>query len=197
MAIVRHSSHRWWFALVALTAATLATACASAGEMPGKGGHALARDIAVGVSVTACAVEPAFDKGRIVTPLRPAAQACSGPWVRPHAISHTTNGCPVPRRSDGVEASAASRVGADRMAAGARSDGHSTLRPGRRSRLGIDAEDWEDRIDGDDDTELPVRVWFRDIGRSIHDLILPEWNARVALINSPSAPIPSLQPLRC
>jgi hypothetical protein len=67
------------------------------------------------------------------------------------------------------------------------------LDKGRR----IDAEDWEDRIDEDDDSDLPVRVWFRDMVRCLHDLIVPECDSRFPFINPPSAPSHLSQHLRC
>ena len=152
MAIVRRSRHQWWVFLATMAGAMLAIADASASEMGGKGGRAVACGITGSVSVTCSPEGLVLDKGR---------------------------------------------VGVDRLAGGARSDGRSTLRVGRRPRLRIDAEDWEDRIDEDDDSDLPVRVWLRDMVRCLHHLIVPECNSRFPGTSASSAPSHLSQHLRC
>jgi hypothetical protein len=90
-----------------------------------------------------------------------------------------------------------SRVGAQRFSPGAQSDERPTLRLGRRPRLRIDAEVWGDRIEEDDDSDLPVRAWFLDMVRCSHDVIVPKCNARFPFINAHSAFSRLSQQLRC
>jgi hypothetical protein len=125
------------------------------------------------------------------------ASACEMGDNRGCLVAHDVKRASVSRLSNGALDSLPSRSGINCVSAGARSDGRSTLRSGRRSRLRFDAEDWEDPIDGDDDTDLPARVGFRNMVRYIRDPILPEGDARAALIGSPSALFPSSHPLRC
>jgi len=61
----------------------------------------------------------------------------------------------------------------------------------------FDDEYLEDRTDGDDETELPVRAWIRDFLGYVHDLILAEGDLRFAFNDTPLAPSPSYQRLRC
>lgn len=121
-----------------------------------------------------------------------ALQNCMGPWADRFAVSNTGDGRSAVGRSDGVDDRVPGRFGAD----GARSDDLSTIRTGRSSRLGFDAEDTEDRTDGDDDTDVPVRAWFRDMVRAT-DAIPASSDARSGLIDTPSVSSPSYQPLRC
>jgi len=181
MAIVRRSRHRWWVSLVTLAGALLATADASASEMGANG-----RAVACGITGSGC--ETRSPEGLVLD------SRCADAI----AVCFTADGCAAARLSDGDQLETASgRVGLHRLADGARSDARLTLRVGRRPRLRIDAEDWDDRIDEDDDSDVPVRVWLRDMVRCLHDLIVPECNSRFPFIKAPSAPSHLSQHLRC
>jgi hypothetical protein len=198
MTIVRRSSHRWWISLVTIAGAMATPADASAREMGCKGTCDLARGMTRRVSETRSPEGLVLEQGRSVTPLRMAAQACSGPWADAFAMPHAASRCADAGRKRGIERKTGpSGVGIDRSASNARSDGRSTLRLGRRARLRIDAEDWEDRFEEDDDSDLPVRVWLRDIVRCSHELIVPECNSRFPSINTRSAFWRLSQQLRC
>jgi hypothetical protein len=81
---------------------------------------------------------------------------------------------------------------------GPRPDGRSTLRPGRRSRLRFDAEEWDDRCEGDDDdTELPTEASLRGAVRCLHHLIPVQADCRPVGTATPSPRLSSRQPLRC
>jgi hypothetical protein len=100
-------------------------------------------------------------------------------------------------RSPEGQMTGTSRVGAQRFSPGAQSDERPTLRVGRHARLRIDAEVWGDRIEEDDDSDLPVRAWFRDMVRCSHEVIVPKCNSRFPFINAHSSFSRLSQQLRC
>jgi hypothetical protein len=125
-----------------------------------------------------------------------AVQTCLDPWADPFAIPNAAGACTAARRSDGVHNSVPGRVVVDPLAGGAGSVGRSTMRPARSSRLNFDAEDWDDRTDGDDDTDVPVRGWLRDMVRAT-DEISADSDSRSELIDTPTVSSPLYQRLRC
>jgi hypothetical protein len=199
MACVVRSLHPWWVPLVSVIVVMLAPAGASSHEMAAKAvvastsrGEAVAklaaqvsRDIlpcGAYVPVGSAATEGAarLCAGRIPVPGQPerhlAAQLC----------------CKCARES------VPDRAAAVHSAGGCRSEGKSTLRSGRRSRLRFAAEEWEDRVDEDDDTELPVRVSIRDMVWHVYHVNPVDAHGQFALIDPLCSP-PSLagRPLRC
>ena len=70
------------------------------------------------------------------------------------------------------------------------------MRPSRSSHLRFDAEEWNDQADGDDDTDVPVRAWFRDKVRGT-DVIPAGGGSRSSEIDPPSVSSASYQRLRC
>jgi len=181
MAIVPRLLRRSWVALLAFAGSMPATANASAHEMAGSGRSAVARGISTAerragsADGRACS-SPSADK--FVLPHGPAVQAGSQSG---HCVHD----------SDPV------RVESGAPACGARPDRGSTLRPGKRPRLRFDAEDWENRDDEDDDTDMPTGAWFRDMVRCVHVLVPPEGHSRSAGIAPPSSSPHWLQRLRC
>jgi hypothetical protein len=125
-----------------------------------------------------------------------AVQACLGPWADPFSMPDTADSCPVVRRQGGVHDTVPSHVEADHRAVGASSRDRSTMRPSRSSHLRFDAEAWNDRADGDDDTDVPVRAWFRDMVRGT-DVIPAGGGSRSSEIDPPSVSSASYQRLRC
>jgi hypothetical protein len=75
--------------------------------------------------------------------------------------------------------------------------GRSTQQMDRCARLRIDAELWEDRIDEDDDSDLPARFWFREMVRSLHDLIVCKCGSRIPFNSAHSTFSRLSQQLRC
>jgi hypothetical protein len=88
-----------------------------------------------------------------------------------------------------------SEFDADRVALGGREIVHSTLLPRGSTHLRFNAEDSDDYTVGDDDTDVPVRAWFRDMIRSTHDLVLTQSDSRSAI--SPPVPPSLFERLRC
>jgi hypothetical protein len=123
-------------------------------------------------------------------------QPCSRPCVVPYAGPNTGDGFCAAPGSDGVQDNGPSRVSTHRLAVGGRSDGRSTLRPSRNPRPHFDAEGWEDRNDGDDDTDVPVRAWFRDMVSAM-DVIPAAGDWRSTSIDVTSDSSRSYQRLRC
>jgi hypothetical protein len=74
-------------------------------------------------------------------------------------------------------------------------NGLSALRPTRSPRF--NAENCDDRSDGDDDTDVPEKDWSRDVGQFGHDLIPVDHDSRPRLIDTLSIPSSSFQQLRC
>ena len=108
-----------------------------------------------------------------------AIGTCVGSWAEPSDIPTTANGCSTARRADG-----------------AGSVGGSNMRPARSSRPRLDADEWEDRTDGDDDTDVPEKPWLREMGH-VTDVIPTIDDFRSDSIDTPSAPPATYQRLRC
>jgi hypothetical protein len=108
-----------------------------------------------------------------------AIGTCVGSWAEPSDISTTDNGCSAARRTDG-----------------AGSVGGSNMLPARSSRPRLDADEWDDRTDGDDDTDVPERTWLREMVRAT-DVIPTIDDARSDSIDTPSALPATYQRLRC
>jgi hypothetical protein len=125
-----------------------------------------------------------------------AVQTSLQPWADPLAMPYAAGGYCAARRGDGVHDSVPSPVAVDRRADGAGSVGRSTMRPARSSRLRLEAEEWDDRTDGDDDTDVPVRGWLRDMVRTT-DVIPAESDSRSDLIDTPTVSSLLYQQLRC
>jgi hypothetical protein len=149
--------------------------------------------VTIAASMLATADASARERGGIGAS---AVQACLEPWADRFAMPNATDGCPVARRQGGVRDSVHSRVEADRRAFGASSPDRSTMRPIRSTHLRFDAEAWDDRADGDDDTDAPVRAWFRDMVRGT-DVIPAGGGSRSSEIDPPSVSSPSYRRLRC
>jgi hypothetical protein len=101
------------------------------------------------------------------------------PWAEPSRISTTDNGYSAACRTDG-----------------AGPIGGSNMRPARRSRPRLDADEWDDRTDGDDDTDVPERTWLREMVRAA-DVIPAIDDSQSDSIDTPSAPLATYQRLRC
>jgi len=125
-----------------------------------------------------------------------AIQKCLRPWAGRFAMSGIAGDCSAARCTDGFHDSDRSRAGADPRGDGARLDGHLTMQPGRGSRLRFDADEWGNCTDGDDDTDVPVRTWFRDMVRAM-DVILAGRDVRSALIDTLSDFSRMYRRLRC
>ena len=196
MAIVDRSAHRWWVRLVAIGGALLATAHAPAREM-GRRGDAVVRGFVRCVSEIRSAGGAVLDTDRMLAPLQRGVQARPGPLGHFVAMPDDRDGrASVPLRT-GAPGCFPSRAVVGHLSGGVRPDGDLIPRSNRCGRSRIDADEQDGCIAGDDDTDMPLRVWLRDMVRCIHDPILPESDAVLALNDSPSASFDSLQPLRC
>jgi hypothetical protein len=102
-----------------------------------------------------------------------------GSWAEPSDVSTTDTGWSAARRTDG-----------------AGSDGGSNMRPARSSRPRLDADEWDDRTDGDDDTDVPERAWLREMARAT-DVIPTIDDSRSDSIDALCSPPATYQRLRC
>jgi hypothetical protein len=201
MAIGLLSRHRFWAALLTIAGAMSATAGLSAHEMADKGRSAVGGGIAQDALNTRSVESPILYKCRLLTAAR--LVSCAATRVRttryadPSTVPDAADQSHASQPGDRTPDSEPSRVGLDAQPCGARLHGGWTLRPGKRTRLRFDAEEWEDRVDGDDDAHVPVGAWFRDMVRCLHDLTAQDGCPRFAPAEPPSAPSPFLQPLRC
>jgi len=170
MSLVIRSPYRWWVFLAAIAGAMLASLDAFA--LRSAGTHE-----PVAASVTccgACGVSPTrganLDKARLAAALWQAAQTYMGPCAGRRPTDHKTDRCTAGHPCHDGRETLLGCVWTHRVTCGTRFDRRSTLRPGKRFRLSFDAEDWEDRIDEDDDSELPVKSCKCDLGRLTVDL---------------------------
>ncbi len=200
MATVVCRLHRNGVILATIVGSVLITADASAHKMSCNRSSDVARGIKDGVAGAALPQRLALDTGRLDAGLRLAESLAKRPWygssTKPLTKPRVFDGCPAPQVCVGAHARFPVHVGAGRLDHGGRLDGAPTLRHGKRQRMGFDDEYLEDRKDGDDDTDLPVRAWFRDTRLQI-DAIVPASDCRFTFNDTPSSPPPSFQPLRC
>jgi hypothetical protein len=108
-----------------------------------------------------------------------AVGTCLASWAEPSRISNTHSGYRAACRTYGAGAIDSSNI-----------------RPARSSRPRLDAEEWDDRTDGDNDTDVPERTWLRQMIRAT-DVILAVSDSRSDSIDTPSAPPAMYQCLRC
>jgi hypothetical protein len=67
----------------------------------------------------------------------------------------------------------------------------------RSPRAGLNTDDWDDRSDCDDDTDVPEKDWSRHVAHFGHDLITVDNDSRPGSIDALSIPSSSFQRLRC
>ncbi len=207
MATVRRSPHRSLVLLVANAGLMLATANTSANELGGTVGCAVScgtnRDTCVALSAEGLVL----DRCRTVTPLRPAAEGCSGRSVDPLAMTQAPGRRAAARRSDGVP----DQVRDDRLGDGVRSDDRSTLPSHSHHRtvpkvvpLGDPSDDGtsDDTDDDDqtsksfnddDDSEVSIISILRE---KVPHLIIPDC-APLTGTSPPCSPFPAPKRLRC
>jgi hypothetical protein len=194
MAIVRQSMHPWRFAVLAIAGSMLATAGVLAHEMTGNGAAGFGSGVARRFSATVSPELTAFDSGRFMTALLRIKHTVSRTRSLPCAgRSSERSAAPVQQFVQGRSP----LFNADGVASAAPLNQGWTLRPGKRTRLRFDAEDWDDRIDGDDDAHVPVPAWFRDMLRCLHQLVPQPPHLELATPESLPTTSPFLQPLRC
>jgi hypothetical protein len=100
------------------------------------------------------------------------------------------------RCSAGVLDTTPIRTAIDRHTDHAGSIRRSTVLPRRTSRPRLDADEWDDRTADDDDTDVPVKAWLRDMVRGTN--LVPAGRRSFAdWIRSPSIYPRSHQRLRC
>jgi hypothetical protein len=200
MALVCRSLHPWWIPLVSAAVMVLTPVGASPHEI-GSDGKLIVSQEGATVAVSPSTARLDLDQCRSTTHARPDEHAAGG------TVAPTADSTRVPCDLDGHQAaqldarvardSVHGRVAAVHLAGRAGSEGKLTLRPGRRSRLRFDAEEWEDRVDEDDDTELPVRISVRQMIGHIYYLSLSEGDCQSDLIDISSPSGLSLYRLRC
>jgi hypothetical protein len=223
MIIVCRSQHRWWWVpLVTLAGWMLATSCASASEMGGKGSRAIASGLARGGSVARLEDVTVRDNGRIATtvpliePL--ASHACDGsrtaagirrspsrPILTPR-VSH-----PVPNSPNAgaaVRVVSHSRVRVTRLHNGSilccreLPSAHimavpwdandDTASDGDESS---DDDDSQDDQNGDDDSDSPIIAWHHAI---VGPFVAPARPRELSSLILSSLPhLLTFQPLRC
>jgi hypothetical protein len=112
------------------------------------------------------------------------------------AMAYVAVDCSAARKSDRVLNPIPSRVAPDRQTDRTGSFRFSTVLPGKRSRPRLDAEVWDDRTADDDDTDVPVKAWLRDMVRGT-DMIPVGSHFPSDLIRTLWIFSPSYQRLRC
>jgi hypothetical protein len=200
MALVCRSVNRWWVPLVSAAVMVLTPVSASPHEI-GSDGKLIVSQEAATVAVSPSTARLDLNQCRSTTHARPDEHAAG------RTVASTADSTRVPCDLDshlaarldasGARDSVHRRVAAVQLAGRAGSEGKPTLRPSRRSRLRVDAEDWEDRVDEDDDTELPVRISVRAVDGHIYDLSPSEGNCLSDLIGTSSPSRMSPHRLRC
>jgi hypothetical protein len=201
MALVCRSLHRWWVRLVSAAVMVLTPVGASPHEIGSDGKLIVSQEVA-SVAVSPSTARLDLDQCRSTTHARPDEHAARG-TVAPTADSTRRVPCDLDGHlaaqldASGARDSVHGRVAAVHLAGRPGLERKSSVRLGRRSRLRFDAEEWEDRVDEDDDTELPVRLSIRQMIAHIYDLTFPEGDFQSDLIDTSSPFGLSPHRLRC
>ena len=125
-----------------------------------------------------------------------AAQSRLQPLADRSGVPEVAAAWSLARCSDCVANSVSSLVVAHRCNDVAGSVRRSTVLPGRSGCPGLDGEEWCDRTADDDDSDVPVKAWLRDLVRGT-DLIPAGSHSLSELITAPAISFPSYQRLRC
>lgn len=213
--VVYRSLHRWWLPLVSVAGAILAPAGASAHEIGGKSGSALATGVTRNAPAAAAGEVLVLNKGGLDTASRPgepaAASLCSGACTDHQSMSADPDrhASAPPRR--GTRDILASRVGSHRPAGCARSEPTLPLHSHKHriafpkfGRANDPSDDGTSRDPSDDETsddyaasdgtDLPIAVWLHDLVRCAINLVD---QSALTWIEIPSAPTLSRHHLRC
>jgi hypothetical protein len=201
VAIHPRTVHRPWIAFLTIAGAILAVAGATAHKMAGNGAPALANGLSRSGLGAAPSQSLGGDNRRLVTADRPARPADGRVCSRLSADRFVLPNSPAAKLGSQsghrVRVSYPVRVESGTVARGGPPTRGLTLWPGKRPRLRFDADDWEDRGDeDDDDMEVPVGAWLREMVRCFHHLTPGQNETRFA---SPeiSPRFPTRQRLRC
>jgi hypothetical protein len=192
--------HRPSIALLAISGAMFVIADAPAHEVAGNVPSAVARGLSHSGCRAALTGSLGLDHQRLSAAGRPVeptdARLCRG--RSPDSV--VSHGGPAAERDSQsghrVHASDAARLGSA-AAGGAWPRRGLTLRPGKRARLRFDDEDWEDRIDGDDDAHVPAGAWLQSFVRCQYHLSPTPADSRFARPETLAARFPTRQLLRC
>jgi hypothetical protein len=201
VAIPLRTVHRLSIAFLTIAGAMFAIDDLAAHEMAANGPSAVPSGRVRNSFGAASRGSLGFDNRRLGTPGRPVGPADARLRPGPSADNVVSPGGPAAQPESqerhSVQGRHRLRVGSGASAGGARPHRGSTLRPGKRPRLRFDAEDWEDRSEGDDDTDLPVGASFRGMVRRLYHLSPSPADSRFASLETPSPRFPTRQPLRC
>ncbi len=203
VAVPPRTVHRPSIAFLTIAGVMFAVAHATAHEMAGDRPSVLASGLSRSGFGAASSERVGLDNRGLVTVDRPVgpgdARYCPSPACDQVVSPHGHVAQPGSQSRHRVQAGCPVRVASGTLTHGARPDGGSILRPGKRShRRCWTADDWNDCVDGDDDdASVPVDAWFREMVRGLCHVIPAEGNCRSAGTDPLSARFPTLERLRC